>query len=336
MRTELQQMAFDAYYGTNLGKYSKENAEDTLRKMFLERIGEPIPESKSKMRRFMKKHKEVVFELLEETLTEVVNRISLDAFSDYVDFKTYDYGDKPVFRVKNGKRFKVSALATGIKTVERQRMHDRKVETEAFRLSVKIYEEAFDFLTGRINWTELCNKVAESLVQKIATLVTNCMFQAYDATANPKTHKTTNISGMETVLREVIQTVEAKTGAKAIIVGTKGALAAVPGSGGVYSVDDSKDKREFGYVKMFEGTPCQELPQYYDEELDELEVPTNQLLVLIEGEKVACLAYEGDLEVEESSDTTERNDYQIECEAARMAHIGVPVLYNFGMIKITD
>ena len=279
-RTELQQLCFDVYYG-NTGKYSEQQGSDVIREMFLERLGvDEVPQTKAKFKRFMKKHKDEFYELLEETLTEIVNRISLDSYSEFIDYGYCDLGDKPIFRVKNNKLYDTAVIATGVRTRERQKMHDRRVETSAFRVSIKIYEEGFDFLTGKINWSELCDKCAESFVHKRATIATACMFNAYDEVANPLTHVSTNTAGLETKLKDIIQIVEAKSGVTCQIVGTKGALARVPASGGVYSVDDSKDKREFGYVKIFEGTRCVELPQYFDEETADFEIPNNTLLIV--------------------------------------------------------
>ena len=335
-RSELQQLCFDVYYG-NTGKYSEQQGSDVIREMFLERLGvDEVPQTKAKFKRFMKKHKNDFYELLEETLTEIVNRISLDSYSEFIDYGYCDLGDKPIFRVKNNKLYDTAVIATGVRTRERQKMHDRRVETSAFRVSIKIYEEGFDFLTGKINWTELCDKCAESFVHKRATIATACMFNAYDEVANPLTHVSTNTAGLETKLKEIIQIVEARSGVTCQIVGTKGALARVPGSGGVYSVDDSKDKREFGYVKMFEGTRCVELPQYFDEETAEFEIPNNTLLIVPAQEKLCTIRDEGDVEVYDSNDTEERKDYQVEFEMARMTHIGVPVFNKFGFIKITD
>lgn len=282
MQENLKQFCYNVYFGKT-GKYSQEQGSDAVRKMFLERLGvDEVPQTKAGFKRFMKKHKGEFYELLEETLTDIVNRISLDRFSDYIDYGYCDLGDKPIFRIKNNKLYDSSVIATGVRKRERQKMHDRRVETSAFRVSIKIYEEGFDFLTGKINWTELCDKCAESFVHKMATIATGCMFTAYDETSNPHTHATTNTAGLEAKLKEIIQIVEAVSGVTCQIVGTKGALARVPSSGGVYSVDDAKDKREFGYVKMFEGTRCVELPQYYDEELegDPWAIPNNMLLIL--------------------------------------------------------
>lgn len=336
-RTELQQTCFDVYFG-NTGKFSKKEGSDTVRQMFLERLGvEEVPTTKAKYKKFMKKHKNEFYELIEETVTEIVNRISLDSFSDYIDYDTCDLGDKPIYRVRNKKLYDSAVIATGVRKRERQKMHDRRVETSAFKVAIKIYEEGFDFLTGKINWTELCDKAAESFVHKTATIATGCMFNAYDEVSNPYTHCTTNAAGLETKLKDVLEIIEAESGVKCQIVGTKGALSRVPGSGGVYSIDDAKDKREFGYVKMFEGTRCIELPQYYDEEIegdDKFVVPNNMLLILPANEALVAIRHEGEIEAHDMKDTEERRDYQVEFEMERMAHIGVPVFNKYGFIKI--
>lgn len=62
--------------------------------------------------------------------------------------------------------FKVAIMATGVKTVHRQRIYDKKVDTKAFRLGVKIYAEMFDFLKGNIDWTLFVDRVSKSFDKK--------------------------------------------------------------------------------------------------------------------------------------------------------------------------
>lgn len=288
---ELQQLCLDAYFG-KVSKYSAGEAEDVIRKAFLDELP-ALPKRKAEFGRYLKNNAKHLFALLEETITPIANRLSIEAFSDLVKVDAVDLGDKPVYRVKNKKLFPVSQIATGVGATHRRRMHDGKLETDSFRLSAFIYEEAFEFLTGKISWTDLCNRVAESFAHKTATLVTSTIFAAYDESSNPF-HVETNASGLETALEDLLQKVEGATGVKCQILGTKGALAKVPNSGGAYLQEDAKDRREFGYVKIFDSNECRELPQYYDEENKKFEIPTDILLIVpVTGEPLAYCCFEG-------------------------------------------
>lgn len=333
MNNELQQLCLDTYFG-KVSKYSEGEAEDVIRKAFLDELP-ALPKRKAEFGRYLKNNAKQLFALLEETITPIANRLSLDAFSDLVKVDTVDLGDKPEYRVRNKKLFPVSQIATGVGATHRRRMHDGKLETDSFRLSAFIYEEAFDFLTGKISWTELCNRVGESFAHKTATLVTSTIFAAYDQSNNPF-HVQTNAAGLETALEDLLQRVEGATGVKCQILGTKGALAKVPNSGGAYLQEDARDRREFGYVKIFDSNECRELPQYYDEESKKFEIPTDTLLVVpVNGEPLAYCCFEGDIEIVDNDDIYNRKDRQIEFEMERMLHVGVVISSKFGMVKIT-
>lgn len=329
----LQQLCYDTYFN-KVAKYSVGEAEDVIRKAFLEELP-ALPKRKAEFKRYLKNNAKQLFALLEETITPIANRLSIDAFGELVKVDAVDEGDKPTYRVKNKKLFPVCQIATGTGASHRRRMHDGKLDTESFRLSAFIYEEAFEFLTGRVSWTELCNRVAESFTHKTATLVTAAIFDAFDESGN-KFHVQTNAAGLETALEDILEKVEGATGVKCKILGTKGALAKVPNSGGAYLQDDLKDRRDFGYVKIFGSSPCAELPQYYDEDVEGFEIPRDILLIVpINGEPLAYCCYEGDLEVVDNDEIYNRKDRQIQMEMERQLHVGVAVASKFGMVKIT-
>lgn len=330
---QLQQLCYDTYFG-KVSKYSAGEAEDVIRKAFLDELP-ALPKRKAEMERYLKNNAKQLFALLEENITPIANRLTLEAFSDLVKVDTIDLGDAPVYRVKNKKLFPVSQIATGVGATHRRRMHDSKLETDSFTLTAFIYEEAFEFLTGKISWTDLCNRVAESFAHKIATLVTSTIFAAYDNSGNPF-HVQTNAEGLETALEDLLQRVEGATGVKCQILGTKGALAKVPNSGGAYLQEDARDRRDFGYVKIFDSNECRELPQYYDEDNKKFEIPTDTLLVVpAVGEPLAYCCLEGDIRVLDNDNIYNRKDRQIEFEMERQLHVGVAISSKFGMVKIT-
>lgn len=331
---ELQRLAVDTYFG-KVSEYANVNeANDVIRKAILDGIP-AIPKRKSELRRYLMQHGNHIFALIEKTVSPVVNRITIEKFGDLINVDSVDLGDKPTYRVKNKRLFKVSQKATGVRTVRRQRMNDDKVETERFALGVKIYEEAFDFLTGAIDWTELCDRVAESFANKTAGLATAVIFTGYDKTNNPTYCMEANANAIAPVLQELIDKVKFSCGVNCRILGTSGALAKVPTTGGVYNVNDGEDKRNFGYVRMFNGTPCVELPQYFDEDLNSFEIPTDLLLVVPDdGTKLCEVCYEGDVSILNDADTMSRLDGQIEMDMEHQCHIGAPIAAYFGMFKI--
>ena len=326
---KLQQLTRDNYFGTC--QYSDTEANDIMRNLIFSEL-EPLPEKKSKYKNWMKRNSDALFEIMTELVTPIQNELTMQAFGDLVDVQTFDVGDKKEFLVENPDLFDVQLKATGVHTVARQRIHDRKVQTEGFDLGVKIYAELFDFLTGKINWSKFVNKVAKSFDRKVCTLVTGTMFGAYDTAGNGDFCKQTNAAGLQAILDDLIAKVGDNAGAEVRIVGTKQALAKIDNVGTVV-LDDIDEKRRFGHVSVYKGCALTELPNYYDKDLKAFDIPTDMLMVLpVDGEGLVKLGYEGELEIEET--TEGRRDYQLEMEMNRRLHLGVAVANVYGMIKI--
>lgn len=330
--TDLQKVAYDCYHNSVV-KYSVAEGEDVIRKAIIDEIGEP-PKRKEKMNRWFEKNKTRFYELMEEVLEPLVRTPKMSDFGNRILVETCDFGNKKTYKVKNKRLFKVSQMATGVGMTDRQRMHDSKLDTKMTRLGVKIYEEAFEFLVGNISWTELVNAVKDSFEHQTTMMVVQTIFDAYDE-IRTNMKASTNVDGLEDILKDLIRKVKSATGVEPCIMGTKSALAGIPDSGGVYT-QDAEDRRNNGYVKFFEGTPCVELVQYYDVENDAWSIPDDYLIIAPPDAngKLAVVTYEGGVTILDSPDTLARKDYQLEMEMERFVHVGVPVSMYFAMVKI--
>lgn len=327
MLTNAQKLAKDAYF--NVSSYSKEECDDIIRNMIFEHL-EPLPEKKSKYRRWLERNGHQLFDIMEELITPIVNELTTQDFANLVDVENFDLGDKKEFTIENEDLFDVALIANGLKTVHRQRIYDRKVETNAFRMGVKIYAEAFDFLKGSINWTKFVDKVARSFERKMCALIVSTLFGAYDAVGNPDFCVQVNQAGLADKLREMI----AKIGVDNLqILGTQAALAKIENAGAIVDMD-KEDHRNFGYVKVFEGVPCTVMPNHFDKKVGAFDVPNDMLMIIPAGEKIVKLGNEGDVEIYENTDTAMRADYQIEMEMNRRVHLGVAIAARYAIIKL--
>ena len=329
MRSELAQLALDVYNGTS--QYSEKEGNDVIRNMIIEKVG-AIPENPSKFARYMEKHHIEIFEILEEMITAVHNEISLDAFGELVKSEQLPLGTRKDFVIDDAELFQVAQMATGVNVTQRQKFHNRKVATEGFRLGVKIYAELFDFLTGKINWSNLVDRVAKSFDRKVSTLVTGVLFEAYDE-LDDAFKAAVNKDALADELRDLVIKLEDNIGRDVAILGTKTAIAKIEN---VYAEQvDAQERKSFGFVKMFEGTPIVELPNYYDAETKAFDVPNDKLLIVPANEAIAVCNYEGDVIVKETLQG-EREDDQIEMQMMRIIHLGVAVANKFGMIQLND
>lgn len=327
---KLVQLAKDSYFG--VCQYSVEESSDIIRNMIMSEL-EPLPEKKSKYKSWMRRNGDMLFDILTEVITPIQNELLLSDLGGLVETRNFDIGDKIEYTIENPDLFEVGVKATGLHTIRRERLFDRKVPTEGFSMGVKIYTELFSFLTGDINWTRFCDKAVKSFDRKIFTLATATLFSAYDTVNNADFCKQVNVAGLADALDDLVAKVGDNVGAEVIIAGTKQALSKIDNVGTVV-LDDISDKRQMGHVSIYKGSKLVELPNYYDKDLKAFDIPTDMLLILpSDGQGLVKLATEGDLEIYETSEN-DRLDYQLEMELDRRIHLGVAVANTYGMIKI--
>lgn len=323
---KIKKLALDVYEG-KVTEYSQEEGEEALRQAFIDIIGcEP---GDKRYRRQFNKHKDDFFEIVEEILEVTVNRIVMDSFSQFTNVVNTELGVKPRFEVENTDLFKVSMVATGLNTLRRQRLYNHKVDTEGFRMGIAIYDEFFDFTTGKRDWVKTINKVALSWEHEIAQLVSKALFGAYNY-VNEKGFAVADTYTNEALLK-LIMKVEGVLGQKCVIYGTASALDNIEGEA---SDLDKNDRREIGYVKKFKGRECMELPQVYDIVKKDFVIPDNILLVLPAGYKIINLGMEGAPIVLENTDPTTSEDMDVEYSFLQMVHVGIAIAVHFGMFKI--
>lgn len=321
----VRRIAQDCYRG-NTQFYSIAEQEQILRGRMEEILGGAVENKDDFRRKFQESEKEF-FALVEELITINVSRTSISDLP-FVEARDFGLGDKVEFKVKTDELYKVSYIATGMKPRRRQKIYNKKLQTQAFRMGVKIYEEFFDFITGQIDWADCIDRVSRSFNYAIACLASQLLFGAYKVENGGETFSG-NYSDAQ--LLSLVRNVEAKTGKKVVIYGCGSALDNIIGSG---AESDKQDKREYGYVRKFKGRDCVELPQVFDEDLNKMVIPENLLLIVPEGEKIIRVGFEGKAFVFENTDPGNREDMQVEFSFARMLHMGVLVARSYGAYEI--
>lgn len=323
--TNIQEVARDCYRG-NVEKFSKNAANDVLRAEIIERVGGEWSYTN------FQKNKWDVYALLQEIIDVDLVNLSEEAFKQFCEVKNFELGDAPEFTIKNNNLFKVGIIADGINSTRRQRKLGSKVRTDAFKLAIASYEELDRFIAGRIDWKEYVDTVVASFNHEIATQIVGAFGRAYsEIGTNLKV--STNAQGVDEELKAIINRVKGATGKNVEVYGTAEALGKVQGAGALV---DANDKREIGYVKVFNGTKLVELPNTYNEATGEWALDNNVLYVIPVGEKVVRLGYEGGATILDDTTGTHRDDQQIEITYMQKIHVVVLVAAKFGAVEITE
>ena len=323
--TDIQKIARDCYRG-NVEQFSKNAANDVLRKEIVERVGGEWTYTN------FQKNKWSVYELIQELIDVDLINLSEEAFKQFCEVKHFELGDAPSFKIKNNSLFKVGIVADGINSTRRQRKLNGKVTTEALKLIIASYEELDRFIAGRIDWKEYVDTVVASFNHEIATQIVGAFGQAYsEIGANLK--MSTNTAGINAELKKVINRVKGATGKNVEIFGTAEALGKVEGVG---ALSDADERKAMGYVGTFEGgVKMVELPNTYNDATGEWALSNDVLYVIPVGEKIVRLGYEGGVTILEDTTGTHRDDQQIEITYMQKIHLSVLVAAKFGAVEIT-
>lgn len=315
----------------NYGK-STEQASEVIRKAFSEIMGTDKPTYKD-----VRRHKEAVFEILEEVLANtVINGVNEDEFfMQFADVRNVALGDSLEFYVEDNSLLVASELAGNHWNITRQKLDAGNaftVKTKAFGLAV--YADFMAFMAGRVDFPALVAKVARAIQDKLYQEVAASFASA--STYLPAEFKATG-TYTEDQLIDIASHVEAASGTAPIIVGTRKALAKVTaGLDAAYMSDRTKDQlNNTGRVTVYNGLTLVQLPTVHKANSFEFAYNDNQLLILPSGDnKPVKVVYEGDAIVKEVSDGLTNMDMSLEYKF--MTKFGTELVFNtlFGVYNL--
>lgn len=327
--TNLQKLSLDVCRGS-VEKYSTKDGSDAIRKQILDAMGT----DEWDIYKFQQ-NKFEVYRILSEAITVALAELTLQKYNDWVEYKDLALGDTVEFYVPNADLFEVGYVADGTNQMRRQRITNKKLAMTGFPMGIKIYEEFLSFMMGRVDWQEMVSRTAASLDYKLSEIIIKQIESAYNG-LDSKYVKTGSYN--ETELLDLVQRVEAKTGQKCTIFGSKKALARIrQGASTILSSTDKEDLRNHGFVTVIHGTAVVEIPQVLDKN-DNYALKDDMLFVIPTGStKMVKLGFEGDAYIYEVNDPATRMDQQIEYMVTRKVQIGVCKSNFYGVYHtITD
>lgn len=321
--TDLQKLALDTYKGS-VQKYSKSEAEEAIRNAIIDACG-------GEWNYFnFNKNKWDVYQVMSEVLSVGLGELLIDKFNNFADIRDTQLGDVPEFLVEDKSLFRVATIADGNTDIRRQKLYQGKLTIATEKLAVKIYEDFDRFIAGRIDWATMVDRVQLSYGHEVAMRIYNAIYGSYNTLNAPY-----QISGVfdEDKLLDGIAHVEASTGQKAVVYGTKRALAKIDAD----KVSDAMlDKLNLlGHYGMFRGTSLLELPQAHTPGANTFAVADDFLLIAPNDEKIVKVILEGDVYIYDT-EAGQRNDEQIEFFFGRKVGVGVLKSENYGIYKLTS
>lgn len=289
---EIVRLAVDAFHG-NVEKYSIKQANEAIRNALIEANN---GSTKLNYKDIRDGKCSGLFTLVEEILANtVLEGLQGDEFfNSLVDFRNVAEGDQNLFLVEDNNLFVISETADGTQGVRRQRLSGvTEVKVPTTFKAVRIYEELTRVLSGRVDFVEMINKVAESFRQKTLSDIYTLWNGATANDLGGSAYFPLAGQYSETALLDVIAHVEAAAGGKpATIVGTKKAVRKLAPS--IQSDSMKEDIYNMGYVGKFYGTPVVVTPQRHKVGTTQFVMDDNVLTIVAGDDKPIKFVWEGD------------------------------------------
>lgn len=323
--TDMEKLARDIYYGTvDKAEFSStQEAEDRLREKILEKVGGTWDEWS-----FSKNYVEV-FQILSESLTVTTSELLRSTFAPFCEYRDLAYGDTIEWEVDDDRLFEVAVVADDNNNFRRQRLMGRKVPMTAFPLGVKIYTQWSLWIAGRINFQAMINKVAASMEHEIVNRINNAFMGAYNSAPAV-------LQANGTVTRDKLSELCEKVAGLGVgdvtIYGTKLALSKIPG---IEALEvDGLDRRNNGYLKVFEGYNCVDLKNTFNKKTGTFGLNNDKLFIVPSTVKPIFVGFEGPGYVTTDSAILPRLDRELEYLFQRKVHIGAVKPNDFGVYNI--
>ena len=328
--SEIQKLGLDAYKNPAL-RYNDVSADDAIRNIINEAVG-----GEFNYYNFID-HKGKFFSVVAELIGLPIIEGLDGIFDGVTKTDTIAIDDVKVVEVEDNELFTVASIAKGNNDIRRQAIYDKKVTVETDKLGVKIYVEFDKFMSGKINWGRLIQRVRKSFLSQVGALVYKSVLTGYDTVSNSDLSKSGSFS--EDVLDDLIAKVEAKTGLTCAIYGTKKALGKITKAETNLLSNDKKDEYiEFGYLRNYKGTQMMELKNTVDKNGNFVlgDGTTDDLFILPIGSEIINIVFKGQPLVSESTDGEKRNDQQVELLMEMEVGVATLIAKYYGIYKLTS
>lgn len=232
------------------------------------------------------------FALLEEFIGTAGSALLAETIP-FAEIRNEAWGDDTVFEIENPELFDVVVVAKGNGNTRRQRIDNKFVRIEKDAVSIKIFDNFKRFLSGRVNWTAMVTKVAQSYVKDIQERVMTAFYSV--APVNGSAVFNVNDAGGFAIqsVRDMVDHVQAENqGAEIAIVGTRQALLKLAP---VIATDEAnKDLYEKGYYTTSEGYKLIPVKQMHTKNTFTFHLSNKQLMIIpMTEEKMVKIAEEG-------------------------------------------
>lgn len=336
MNKELKQVLVAALNGVAASaNFSAEETDKAAVNALLKEIG--IDENSTG--REIRAKEDLAFALIEEAVDEILPKKLEGVLQEFAEVRQFARDAEVLFNIekigKNRAKLTISKGARG--GIYRAAKLDRKyfsVDTTIQTVAVSVTLE--EIILGTLSLAELYSNILEGFEEIVYKEVFNALASAkpvagYDRIGHdsPTTVKASLGSAIDKVMPYV------KQYGIPTIFGSYQALANLsnPASEWHPEMNDSAERRQYGFVQLYKGAKVVELPNYLvDNKNEKWFYDPKFVFVLPSGVKPVKVALKGDL-------TLIRNNTAVgseKWEAHKLIGVGLAMANNFAAIEVTD
>ena len=294
-------------YSFNGETFSYDALNETLRKEMNEYAGTYS---------LFRENKNFIFSVIEEVIDDVLPKKVADHYRDFAEVKTFNQGDRPLFRRKVNARNRAKQFITrvglaGIYEVFKLGGSESfEVPTSAIGGAAQIGLE--EFLDGRVDWAELYNIVIEGMDELIYKEVAAALIASIDQLPANNSHTGT---GFEEENFDRLITIASAYGDPVIYCTNEFAVKMLPGTDwGRYSDKMKEEVWYNGKLTNYKNTKVVILPQSFTDETNTTKVidPGYCWIIPSGGEhKPVKIAFEGQTIIDEFNNYDRSREVQV-------------------------
>ena len=322
-------------------------ANAKITSMFKKIIGCDENSTKAEIRKAIKKHQQVLFDLIEEVVPNLLQSGWQDNpfFNEFVEVRNIDIGDQNVFYTEDETILTVSKVSGNHWDLDRQRLGKGttfSVTTSWYGIAV--YSEYEKLLTGLEDFATFVTKLYEAVDRYVNESIYEAFVSASEELPGGAggAGQWVKTGALDTAAKDtfmtLIEDVQMATGMDVVIMGTKSALAKLDGMRNIdwVSSEMKNERHTTGRLGYFEGVRLAEIKQGFKlNDTTQRLVNDQQLFIMPVGDnKFVKVVNEGQPEMRQVQDNVTAQDMTYDFRYMFKCGVGVQIGLRFGVWNI--
>lgn len=340
MTKELKVCLMKALQGLNTTEFSAEDVNEAAVKAIMDELG--LDENSSP--RDIRAVEARAFALIEESVDEIMPKKLQDVLGGFAEVRTFPRDAEVVFNIekigKNRAKLTISKGARG-GIYRAARLANKYFSPETHVETVAVYVTLEEILLGTMTLAELYNNILEGFQEIVYKEVFNALASGTAVAGYGRIGEDTGAiitpaadlgKAIDAVMPYVKQYgVPSIFGSYSSLQNLYNPLAST--QPGYPNHQDSQDIREYGFVQVYKGAKCVELPNYLvDNTNKEWFYDPSYVFILPSGAKPVKVALKGELVLIKNTHAVGSEKW----EAHKIIGVGLAMANNYAVIKVAD